>query len=208
MKGKFITLEGCEGVGKSTQLKLLKDYLESTNQDAVFTREPGGTPEAEAIRNIILDVNFNISPRVEAVLFAAARISHIEKMIIPNLEQGKLVISDRFIDSSFAYQGIARGLGFDYIKEINSYALQKCMPDCTIFIDMDPENSWRKQKGNVVLDDRMENETMEFHKKCYIGFDSIASLYPERVVRVVPDIDKNVTHKKIVDALKNRGIIR
>lgn len=208
MKGKFITLEGCEGVGKSTQLKLLKTYLENTEQEAIFTREPGGTPEAEAIRSIILDVNFNISPRVEAVLFAAARISHIEKMIIPNLEKGKLVISDRFIDSSFAYQGIARNLGFDYIKEINSYAIAKCMPDCTIFIDMDPENSWRKQKGTVVLDDRMENETMEFHKKCYIGFDSIANIYPERVVRIVPDIDKTITHEKIVQALRDKGIIK
>lgn len=207
MLGKFITLEGCEGVGKSTQLNMLKTYLESTGQQATFTREPGGTPEAEAIRKVILDVNLKLSASVEALLFVAARISHIDDLILPALKDGKLVISDRYVDSSFAYQGYARELGLEYIREINKYAIENCMPDCTIFIDMRPEVSWRKQKGSTVLDDRMENENISFHKKCYQGFDSVATLYPERFVRIVPDVDKNVTHEKIIKALKERALI-
>lgn len=207
MRGKFITLEGCEGVGKSTQLNMLKDYLEMTGQPAIFTREPGGTPEAEAIRKIILDIDLCVSPRVEALLFAAARVSHIDNLLLPSINEGKLVISDRYLDSSFAYQGVARELGIDYVKEINKYAVENCLPDCTVFIDMDPEFSWRRQKGSVISGDRMENESILFHKKVYSGYDAVARLYPERIVRVIPDIDKTVTHQRILEALKSRGMI-
>lgn len=207
MRGKFITLEGCEGVGKSTQLNMLKDYLEMTGQPAIFTREPGGTPEAEAIRKIILDIDLCVSPRVEAILFAAARVSHIDNLLLPSINEGKLVISDRYLDSSFAYQGVARELGIDYVKEINKYAIENCLPDCTVFIDMDPEFSWRRQKGSVISGDRMENESILFHKKVYSGYDAVARLYPERIVRVIPDIDKTVTHQRILEALKSRGMI-
>ncbi|NLT18836.1 MAG: Thymidylate kinase [Firmicutes bacterium ADurb.Bin080] len=207
MRGKFITLEGCEGVGKSTQLNMLKDYLEMTGQPAIFTREPGGTPEAEAIRKIILDIDLCVSPRVEALLFAAARVSHIDNLLLPSINEGKLVISDRYLDSSFAYQGVARELGIDYVKEINKYAIENCLPDCTVFIDMDPEFSWRRQKGSVISGDRMENESILFHKKVYSGYDAVARLYPERIVRVIPDIDKTVTHQRILEALKSRGMI-
>jgi dTMP kinase len=207
MRGKFITLEGCEGVGKSTQLNMLKDYLEMTGQPAIFTREPGGTPEAEAIRKIILDIDLCVSTRVEALLFAAARVSHIDNLLLPSINEGKLVISDRYLDSSFAYQGVARELGIDYVKEINKYAIENCLPDCTVFIDMDPEFSWRRQKGSVISGDRMENESILFHKKVYSGYDAVARLYPERIVRVIPDIDKTVTHQRILEALKSRGMI-
>jgi len=207
MRGKFVTLEGCEGVGKSTQLNMLKNYLETTKQPAVFTREPGGTPEAEAIRKIILDIDLSVSARVEALLFVAARVSHIENLLLPSINEGKLVISDRYIDSSFAYQGFARELGLDYVKEINKYAIENCLPDCTVFIDMDPEFSWRRQKGSVVSGDRMEKESISFHKKVYLGYDAVAKLYPERIIRVVPDIDKTVTHNRIIEALKSRGMI-
>ena len=147
MKGKFITLEGCEGVGKSTQLRLLAEYLNKEGVDTVFTREPGGTPLAERIRGILLDENLVISPYAEAELFATARRDHIDNLIIPALKAGKLVVCDRYIDSSLAYQGVARGLGIERVSEINAYARDNCMPELPVFIDMEPANSWRRQEG-------------------------------------------------------------
>ena len=204
---RFVTIEGCEGVGKSTQIRMLKEYLERTGQPAVFTREPGGTPVSEKIREILLDENGEISPVVEAYLFAAARAAHVERVIRPALERGELVICDRFIDSSIAYQGQARELGFDTVLEINAHAVGDTMPDCTVFIDMSPENSWRKQKGNVVEHDRMEAESAEFHKKVYEGFLKLAK-ENSRFVCIQPEVDKNATHQKIVEALRERGMIR
>jgi dTMP kinase len=203
----FITFEGCEGVGKSTQLRLLKEYFEREGIPAVFTREPGGTPIAERIREILLDKKLAVSPRIEAELFAVARMEHINNLIKPALEQGKVVISDRYIDSSLAYQGVARELGIDNVYEINAYARDNCMPDLTIFIDMDPANSWRKQNGTVILNDRMELEDAMFHAKCYKGFKEMCEREPERIIPIVPDSDKFVTHTAIIDTLKEKGIL-
>ncbi len=207
MKGKFVTVEGCEGVGKSTQLRLLKEYFEREGIPAVFTREPGGTPIAERIREILLDKKLAVSPRIEAELFAVARMEHINNLIKPALEQGKVVVSDRYIDSSLAYQGVARDLGIDKVYEINAYARDNCMPDLTIFIDMDPANSWRKQRGTVILNDRMEGESGEFHARCYKGFKEMCAREPERIVPIVPSEDKNVTHEAIINELKKKGIV-
>ncbi len=207
MKGKFITVEGCEGVGKSTQLRLLREYFEHNNIDAIFTREPGGTPVAEKIRSILLDKKLSVSPMVEAELFAVARMEHINNLIKPALAEGKIVICDRYIDSSLAYQGVARGLGIDEVYEINDYARRNCMPDLTVFIDMDPANSWRKQKGTVILNDRMEGESAEFHALCYKGFKEMSVREPERIVSIVPNEDKTVTHQSIIQALKEKGIV-
>lgn len=170
MKGKFITFEGCEGVGKSTQAKFLIEYLKNQGYDVVFTREPGGTPVAEKVRAILLDPSLTIKPRTEAYLFVTARNDHIENVILPNVEKGKIVICDRYVDSSIAYQGVARNLGIEYVEKLNKVAFETCLPDCTIFINMDPANSWRRQKGNVILDDRLEIENEAFHAKCYEGF--------------------------------------
>lgn len=207
MKGKFITVEGCEGVGKSTQLRLLKEYFEKENIDAIFTREPGGTPVAEKIREILLDKKLNVTPRIEAELFAVARMEHINNRIKPALEEGKVVVCDRYLDSSLAYQGVARNLGIDEVYNINWYARDNCMPDLTIFIDMDPANSWRKQRGTIIQNDRMEGESSEFHALCYKGFKEMCAREPERIVSIVPHEDKNVTHNAIVDQLKKKGII-
>lgn len=206
MRGKFITFEGCEGVGKSTQLRLLKDYLEKTSQPAIFTREPGGTEVAETVRSLILNSGFEISPLVEAYLFASARADHIEKVIKPALERGEIVICDRFLDSSIAYQGFARGLGVEKVLDINRGAVAGCMPDCTIFIDMHPAMSWRKQNGKTVANDRIENESREFHDKVYSGFKEMAAR-ESRFVPIIPSADKLETHAKIIAALKERGII-
>ncbi|HHX49687.1 MAG TPA: dTMP kinase [Clostridiales bacterium] len=207
MKGKFITFEGCEGVGKSTQAKLLIKYLEEKGYDVVFTREPGGTPVAERIREILLDPTLEITSRTEAHLFVAARNDHIENVILPNLEKGKIVICDRYVDSSIAYQGVARNLGIEYIEELNKVAFETCLPDCTVFINMDPANSWRKQIGEVIEDDRMESENAMFHAKCFKGFLEASKRYKNRYLVVEPLEDKMQTFNKILEGLKDRKII-
>lgn len=204
MKGKFIVFEGCEGVGKSTQLHLLKEYLEKTGQKAVFTREPGGTPVGEKIRSLLLGEE--MSAECEALLFAAARCEHIDKVILPALERGELVVCDRYVDSSIAYQAFGRKLGRKRVEEINAYAFASCMPDAVVFIDMNPLNSWRRQKGKIVENDRMEKESDGFHLAVYLGFKESASS-TDRFISVIPDEDKLVTASLIVNALKAKGLI-
>lgn len=204
IKKRFITFEGCEGVGKSTQLNLLRDYLTLTNQPAVFTREPGGTPLAEKIRELIL--SDNMTAQCEALLFAAARCEHIESVIIPALNNGLLVVCDRYIDSSIAYQGYARKLGADYVYAINDYAINTCMPEATVFIDMNPLTSWRRQKGKIIENDRMEKEKDDFHYLVYEGYKKIEA-NTDRFVTVIPDIDKTVTSQRIIEGLRKKGII-
>lgn len=203
--GKFITFEGCEGVGKSTQIKLLKDYLERTGQSAVFTREPGGTRISEQIRKIIMSLdNREMSPITEALLYAAARAQHVDEVIRPALLAGKTVICDRFIDSSIAYQGCARGLGAKLIKEINAPAIGDCMPDITIFIDLAPTDSFRAVKKA----DRLEQEDQSFHDSVYECYVDEAEKSNGRVVRIKPCFEKSATHEKILDVLRNLKVFK
>ena len=204
MKGKFITFEGCEGVGNSTQLRFLKEYLEKIGVDAVYTREPGGTPLAEKIRTLILTEE--MSAETEALLFAAARADHIKNLILPALDAGKTVICDRYLDSSLAYQGFGRDLGYDRVLSYNAFAVENCLPDGVLFIDMNPLESWRRKKGHVVENDRMEAEKDEFHLRVYEGF-KYAEKNRDNFLSVRPDVDKNVTHEMIVNALRERGLI-
>ena len=162
MKGKFITFEGCEGVGKSRQLEMLKEYLKNNNIDFYFTREPGGTGVSEQIRNIILDgKNSAMVDECEALLYAAARVQLIKEEIAPRLNAGQLVLCDRYVDSSFAYQAVARGLGYDFIENINCYATKNFMPDYTVWLDLTPEQAF-KRKGGVDKNDRVELSGMEY----------------------------------------------
>ena len=204
MKGKFIVFEGCEGVGKSTQLHFLKEYMEKTGQEAVYTREPGGTPLAEKIREIIL--TSDMSAETEALLFAAARADHIKNLILPALCEGKTVICDRYLDSSLAYQGFGRGLGYERVLSYNAFAVENCLPDGVLFIDQNPLESWRRRKGHVVENDRMEAEKDEFHLRVYEGF-KYAEKNRDNFISVVPELDKVATHEKIVRALQARGLI-
>lgn len=205
--GKFVTFEGCEGVGKSTQLKLFKEYAEQNGIEIIFTREPGGTSISEQIRNVILDVNNTLMvAECESLLYAAARAQLIKEVILPALETGKTVVCDRYIDSSFAYQAYGRNLGFELVARFNSYALSDCMPDVTILLDMRPEDNFRRKKGKVI-DDRMENESLEFHDKVYDGFTAVADKFPERIVKIKPTGDKLLTHRLVIEALKTRGIL-
>ena len=207
MKGKFITFEGCEGVGKSRQLSLLKEELDNMKISYLLTREPGGNDIAEKIRGIILDKeNEDMTDRCEALLYAAARVQHIEKTIIPALNEGKLVICDRYMDSSFAYQSYARNLGFSYVKEVNGYAYENCMPDLTLFLDLPPKEAF-KRKGGVELNDRMEISGMEFHENVYKGYQELCKKFPERIVKIDCSGSKAETHAKIMDVLKKHGVI-
>lgn len=201
----FITFEGCEGVGKSTQVKMLTQYLDESGQPYVLTREPGGTPLAEKIRTLVLTEQMNIY--CEANLFAAARSEHIINVILPAIAEGKLVICDRFIDSSLAYQGYARNLGEELVLQFNKYAVDNCMPEATVFLNMDPTNSWRKQKGKIIADDRLEMETEEFHLAVYKGFLELSKKY-DRYISVIPQVDKTATAESIIGKLRERGIIK
>lgn len=182
MKGIFIALEGPDGSGKSTITKKIGDYLEETGRDYIITREPGGTPVGEEIRGIILDKNnTEIGNETEALLYTAARAQHVKEKINPALAEGKLVISDRFVFSSLAYQGVGRGLGIDKVKMINDFAIGSTYPDLILFFHIDPEETLKRK---LVGDsgDRLELEGNKFHKKVYNGYKDIIEKYPDNVV--------------------------
>ena len=207
MKGKFITFEGCEGSGKSTQVAMFREYLEKNGIDYVFTREPGGTEIAEKIRGIILDVkNAEMTDECEALLYSAARAQHIKEKIIPALNEGKLVLCDRYIDSSYAYQAYARGLGIDFIKKINSYAVDNCMPDYTVFLNISSTDAFLR-KGGQDKDDRLEQVGLEFHKKVFDGYKKVIDAEPDRFLIIDCMGSKYNTHNNIVKALKEKGVL-
>jgi dTMP kinase len=207
MQGKFITFEGCDGCGKSTQLKRLREYLEQRNIPHIFTREPGGGRISEGIREILLSgKNMEMSDECEALLYAASRAQHIRDRIAPALAEGKLVICDRYVDSSFAYQACARGLGMEFVSKINAFALEQYVPDLTFFIDLSPEEAFARKKG-ADENDRIEQAGLAFHKKVYEGYLAVAKAYPQRVVvlngrQSIEEIEKNVR-----DTLISRGIV-
>lgn len=207
MKGKFITFEGCEGVGKSRQLKLLQEYMDKNGIKYYLTREPGGSAVSEKIRNIILDgKNTEMTDECEAMLYAASRVQLLKEIIKPKLDAGELIFCDRFVDSSLAYQGKARGLGYEFIESINAYAIKNFTPDCTIFLNLPPEQAF-KRKGGVDKTDRLELSGMDFHNNVYAGYLELAKKYPERIIVIDASGTKEQTHEKIVSALKARGVL-
>ncbi len=207
MKGKFVTFEGCEGVGKSRQIKLLEKYLIDNNIEYFLTREPGGTEVSEQIRKVILDGrNVSMADECEALLYAAARIQLLKEEIEPRLNKGMLVLCDRYVDSSLAYQGYARGLGVEFIENINSYAIKNFTPDYTVFLNLPPELAF-KRKGGVDKSDRLELSGMDFHNKVYGGYLDLAKKNPDRYIVIDASGEKEQTHAKIVNALKSKGVI-
>ena len=207
MKGYFITIEGCEGVGKSTLLDGLRAYLESKGRDCVFTREPGGTPVAEKIRAVILDANNKeMTDTAELLLYASARAQHTEEKILPATKEGKLVICDRYSDSTLAYQGYARGIDKDLIRRLNAIAEREVKIDATIFLDLDPEKGFLR-KGGADKTDRLEKETLDFHKRVYNGFKEIASESPERVIVIDASKSAEEVLASVIKALEERGIL-
>lgn len=204
MKGIFITIEGLDGSGKSTQIRLLEEYLKDKGYNVVVTREPGGTRISEDIRKIILDTsNTDMSPYTEALLYAASRAQHVYETILPALKEGKIVICDRFVDSSLAYQGFARGLGIGKIKEINDFATEGLKPDITLFFDIDIDTAL-KRIGNRATKDRLDKENIEFHKKVYEGYMKIKEMYSNRIeiINAASDIQNTFKQvKRVIDRL-------
>lgn len=179
MKGLFIVLEGPDGSGKSTMAKMIAQYYQDAGREIVFTREPGGTKISEQIRDIILDNNnTEMAYMTEAMLYAASRAQLVSEFIKPNLEKGKVVISERYVYSSIVYQGIARNLGIQKVKEINDFAIDGLEPDLVLFFDINPEKALNR-KLSTGNGDRLENEKLDFHKKVYEGYKEISKIYNE-----------------------------
>ena len=177
MSGLFIAFEGGEGVGKSTQEALLGEFLSSMGKTVVRTREPGGTPAAEAIRAIVLSREFDgMNARSEALLFAASRGDHVERVIRPALERGDIVICDRYIDSSVAYQGYARNLGAEHVRNLSLWATNNLLPDLTIVLTMNADVSLQR----ISNPDRLEAEPIEYHRAVTQAFLDLAEQDPER----------------------------
>ena len=207
MRGKFITFEGCDGCGKSTQLKMLSEYLTKNNVEHVFTREPGGGKISEAIREILLNgKNAEMTDECEALLYAAARMQHLADRVEPALAQGKLVVCDRYVDSSLAYQAYARGLGVDFIGRINAKALEKYPPDVTVFIDLTPEDAFRRKHG-ADENDRLEQAGMAFHKRVYEGYKALEKAYPQRIVAVDGKQTPQEIFSQVLRILKERNCL-
>lgn len=186
LTGKFITFEGPEGSGKSTVIKAVEEYFLSQGYDVLVTREPGGIKISEDIRNIILSKeNTEMNAYTEALLFAAARSQHFTEKIIPAINAGKLILCDRFIDSSLAYQGHARELGIDDVYSINKFAIGNQLPDVTVFIDVPPSVGLNRVFSNSNRKvDRLDLETLEFHEKVYEGYKIISKKYHDRFVNI------------------------
>ncbi len=198
MKGLFITFEGVDGCGKSTQLRFLAEYLrEEKGIEPLVTREPGGCRIAEKIREIVLDIeNGEMCDQTEALLYTAARAQHVHEVIRPAVEQGRIVLCDRFIDSSLAYQGLGRELGADDIFEINRFAIGGTMPDKTFFLDFPPHLAFQRMSKKRVHD-RLETQDEEFYLKLYNGFVELSARFPERIIRIDASGDKFMTRDKL-----------
>lgn len=188
MKGYFISIEGGDGSGKSTQLKKIEEYLSQMGQEVVLTREPGGTPVAEKIRELILDPgNRALTARAEMLLYAACRAQHVEEKILPALAAGKTVLSDRFTDSSIAYQGFGRGLGA-MVAEVNGIATGGLEPDLTIFLNITPAKGMaRKKREDGHTLDRLELEKAAFHERVYEGYLALAKESGGRIAVIDAD---------------------
>ena len=183
--GLFITFEGPEGAGKTTVITKIYDRLKAEGRQVVLTREPGGIRIAEKIRTVILDTdNIEMDAKTEALLYAAARRQHLVEKVVPALDEGVIVLCDRFIDSSLAYQGYARGLGIDEVLQINQFAIGNTMPDLTVFFDINPEEGLsRIAQNNEREMNRLDKENVSFHEKVYEGYKELIQRYPDRIVK-------------------------
>ncbi len=202
--GFFISIEGGDGVGKTTAIKSLEEKLKQNGINYYLTREPGGSKISESIRNIILDKNNKEEdPKTEALLYAASRRQHLVEIVIPRLEKGELVITDRYIDSSLAYQGYARGIGIKKVYLINSFAIDNYLPDLTFFLELSPQEGLKRISNNKRAVDRLDQEKESFHQKVYDGYHILIKKYRKRFVVVdaskTPDEIANFMFNKILE---------
>jgi dTMP kinase len=203
-RGVFITLEGPEGAGKSTQAHLLQDALRA-RYPVLYSREPGGTAIGERIRALLLDdAHTEMTPRTEMLLFAASRAQFVAEEVEPALRGGQIVVSERYVDASIAYQGVGRGLGVEVVRRVNEVATQGVMPDLTILLDIDPALGLQRARGTVGKEgrrgrgDRLEQEALAFHARVRAGFLTIAHEEPDRVRIVDGGRAQQVIHDEIV----------
>ena len=206
-KGIFITFEGPECAGKTTQIRLLEKYFVSYNYETIITREPGGTEIGEELRQIVKHhiSDVPVTDEAEILLFAASRAQHVSELINPALQRGAIVICDRFFDSTTAYQGYARGLNMAFIHQVNNFATSGIIPDITILLDLTAEQSLdrsSKREETLFVEDRIESEKIDFHTRVRNGFLEIAKHEPKRL-KVISAMDtiENI-HNKIIDIVK------
>ncbi|KXL51807.1 thymidylate kinase [Anaerotignum neopropionicum] len=185
MRGFFISVEGSDGSGKSTQIRKIEEYLKKKKQEVLLTREPGGTMISEKIRELLLDPsNKAMAAKTEMLLYAAARAQHVEEFVLPNLKQGKHVLTDRFTDSSIAYQGFGRAMG-DMVAEVNRIATGGLSPDITFYLELSPEAGIGRKKAEVNHKmDRLELEKQEFHQKVYMGYKALCETQEQRICKI------------------------
>lgn len=202
----FITLEGPEGSGKTTAVESAVKKLQEMGYEIVRTREPGGTPIAEQIRNVILDkANTNMDPRTEALLYAASRRQHLVEKVWPAIKEGKIVICDRYLDSSLAYQGGARGLGIDNVLNVNLFATENTWPDLTLLFDIKPEEGLKRIAANASREvNRLDLEKIEFHQKVRESFLYLAKKYPDRFIIIDASKSREEVAKDTLDAILSR----
>ncbi|HHX95405.1 MAG TPA: dTMP kinase [Clostridia bacterium] len=197
--GKLITLEGPEGAGKTTQSDALLQWLVKAGYDLVVTREPGGTDLGRRIRHMLLDAGSDITDKAEILLYAADRAQHVEKVIIPALRRGRIVLCDRYIDSTTAYQGYARGLGTEFVEQVNRIATGGLVPDLTLIYDIPPDKGMARKKSSL---DRLEQEDLEFHRLVREGYLMIARKEPSRVKVINALNDIETVTRESIEAVK------
>jgi len=199
VNGRFISLEGVDGSGKSTQASLLADALRDRGHDVLAVREPGGTALGEAIREIVLGPDA-MSPWAEALLFAAARAQLVADVVRPALESGRWVVADRFLDSSLAYQGTARGLGIDQVAQVNAPGIGDCLPDLTIILDLVPSSAIDRRAGRASVD-RIEGEGEALQEAVAEGYREVARIHPERIALISADGSLDEVHTRVLAAV-------
>jgi dTMP kinase len=202
----FITFEGIEGCGKTTQIGYLTSYLEGTHRPFLLTREPGGTKVGEKIRQILLSSeNAGIEPMAELFLYAAARVQHIRRIILPALQAGKIVLCDRFADATFAYQGYGRGIDGEWIEKLHCRIMDNITPDMTFLLDLPVEEGLqravKRMEKHAVKEDRFEKEALDFHRRVREGYLALAKREPKRIIILDGMKDEQILHREIISLL-------
>lgn len=209
MSGKLIVFEGVEGCGKTTQMQLCSQWLESLDLSVVITREPGGTELGKHLRQLLLEKSEDkpVGEVTELLLYAADRAQHIEQELKPNLAAGKYILCDRFTDSTIAYQGYGRGLSMSLINQLNYIATGGLASDLTIWLDVDVEVGLARKRGSEIKLDRIEQEAIAFHRRVQQGYTELAANYPSRIFRVDGSLNKEVVQKMIEEIFIRNSLV-